>query len=375
LLVSERFERKGTAMSKVCLMVSTEKGLFLLHSDDSRKHWEILPPALKGWKVNYCVIDPRTRLMYAAVGHYVYGPTIQISRDLGKTWEQQEHGPAFGKESTSKLKNIWTIVPGLDSDPNTLYAGTDDAGLFVSRDGGIHWEELTAISEHPTRAEWMGGAGGMCLHSILLDKDRPSRIWVGISAVGVLRSDDGGASFQPANEGMPIIIEGENHKCVGSCVHALVQDPAEPSRIFQQNHQGVLRTADGGDHWERIENGLPHVFGFPMCIDPHDASTLYIIPQEADEYRIFKNGLPIVYRTRNRGDQWQPLRNGLPENCYTGVLRHAMTMDTCDAPGLYFGTSSGQLFYSLDRAESWQTIPCSLPRISSVRAVVLDGAP
>lgn len=359
-------------MSKVCLMVSTEKGLFLLTSDLARGNWEVSSPSLKGWKVNYCTLDPRSQVMYAAVGHFVYGPTIQLSRDFGQTWEQQEHGPTFGKESTSKLKNIWTIVPGLDNEPDTLYAGTDDAGLFVSRDGGVHWEELTAISEHPTRAEWMGGAGGMCLHSILLDKDNPNRIWVGISAVGVLRSDDGGASFQPCNEGMPIIIEGEKHKCIGSCVHALVQDPAEPGRIYQQNHQGVLRTADGGDHWERIESGLPSVFGFPMALDPHDSNTLYIIPQEADEYRIFRYGLPLVYRTRNRGERWEAFGRGLPENCYTGVLRHAMAMDTCEAPGLYFGTSGGQVFYSLDRAESWQPIPCSLPRISAIRAAVIE---
>jgi len=361
-------------MSKVCLMVSTEKGLFLLHSDSARERWEVLPPAMKGWKVNYCMLDQRSGLMYAAVGHYVYGPTIQISRDMGKTWEQQEHGPAFGPDSTSTLKNIWTIVPGLDSEPETLYAGTDDAGLFVSRDGGVRWEELKAISEHPTREEWMGGAGGMCLHSILLDKGKPRRIWVGISAVGVLRSDDGGQTFDPCNEGMPIIIEGENHKCIGSCVHALVQDPADPSRIYQQNHQGVLRTADGGDHWERIEKGLPSVFGFPMAMDPHDAGTLYIIPQEADEYRIFKDGKPLVYRTRDRGDQWEAHGRGLPDNCYTGVLRHAMTMDPCEVPGLYFGTSGGQLFYSLDRAESWRAIPCSLPRISSVRAAIIGDA-
>jgi hypothetical protein len=361
-------------MSNVVLMVSTEKGLFLLHSDATRECWEVFPPALKGWKVNYCTVDPRSGRMYAAVGHYVYGPTIQISHDLGRTWEQQEHGPAFGPDSTSTLKNIWTIVPGLDSEPETLYAGTDDAGLFISRDGGVHWEELTAISQHETRLEWMGGAGGLCLHSILLDKDNPQRIWVGISAVGVLRSDDGGQSFAPCNEGMPIVIEGEKHKCIGSCVHALVQDPADPSRIYQQNHQGVLRTANGGDQWERIENGLPSVFGFPMAMDPHDAGTLYIIPQEADEYRIFKDGTPLVYRTRDRGDHWEPLGAGLPENCYSGVLRHAMALDTLETPGLYFGTSGGQLFYSLDRAERWRQIPCSLPRISSVRAAILPGA-
>lgn len=359
-------------MSGVCLMVSTEKGLFLIHSDPARERWTVSPPALKGWKVNYCFLDRRNGpVMYAAVGHYVYGPTIQVSRDLGRSWEQQAHGPAFGEGSTSKLKNIWTIVPGPDGEPETLYAGTDDAGLFVSRDGGARWEELRAISEHETRSEWMGGAGGLCLHGILLDKTRPGRIWVGISAVGVLRSDDGGASFSPCNEGMPIVIEGEHHKCIGSCVHALVQDPTEPGRIYQQNHQGVLRTADGGDHWERIEQGLPSVFGFPMAMDPRDPATLYIIPQEADEYRIFKDGKPLVYRSRNRGDQWEAFGAGLPENSYTGVLRHAMATDDCDAPGLYFGTSGGQIFYSLDRAEHWRAIPCSLPRISAVRAAVL----
>lgn len=360
-------------MSMVCLMVSTEKGAFFLWSDEFRTHWEVSPPALKGWKVNNLLLDRRTKpRLYAAVGHYVYGPTVQVSNDLGKTWEQQEHGPAFGKDSTSTLKNIWTIVPGPATAPDTLYAGTDDAGLFISRDRGAHWEELTAISQHETRDEWMGGAGGLCLHSILFDEGNPNRIWVGISAVGVLRSDDGGKTFAPCNEGMPIIITGEKHKCVGSCVHALAQHPDDPNTIYQQNHQGVLRTTDGGDHWERIETGLPSKFGFPMVVDPRDGQTLYIIPQEADEYRIFQDGKPTVYRTRDGGGHWEPLRNGLPDDCYSGVLRHAMAIDDCPQAGIYFGTSGGQLFYSLDDGDSWKQIPCSLPRISSVRAAYID---
>ena len=360
-------------MSVVCVMVATEKGAFFLWSDESRTDWRLTGPALKGWKVNNLLLDRRGEpVLYAAVGHYVYGATVQISRDLGKTWEQQEHGPAFGANSTSKLNNIWTIVPGPADQPGVLYAGTDDAGLFISRDGGAHWEELPDISRHESRAEWMGGAGGLCLHSILLDKDNPDRIWVGISAVGVLRSDDGGKTFQPRNEGMPIIIEGKDHKCIGSCVHSMTQDPANPNHLFQQNHQGVLRSADGGDHWERIESGLPSVFGFPMVMDPNDASRLYVVPQEADEYRIFKDGKPTVYRTANRGDSWEAVRNGLPDNCFSGVLRHAMAADTCEQAGVYFGTSGGQIFYSTDGGDTWRTMPCALPRILAVHAAVLE---
>lgn len=358
----------------VGIMIATEKGAFFLWSDASREHWALVGPALKGWKVNNLYLDQRGKpVLYAAVGHFVYGPTIQVSHDLGETWTQQEHGPAFGESSTSKLNNIWTIVPGPPDQPETLYAGTDDAGLFVSRDRGAHWDELTGISRHETREEWMGGAGGLCLHSILLDQDRPERMWVGISAVGVLRSEDGGKTFQPCNEGLPIVIEGKEHKNIGSCVHSMVQDPANPNRLYQQNHQGVLRTDDGGDRWERIEEGLPSRFGFPMVLDPHDPDRLYTIPLESDEYRMFRDGKPAVYRTSNRGGSWEGLRNGLPDNCHSSVLRHAMTMDTCDPPGLYFGTTGGQVFYSLDGGEQWRAMPCALPRILAVHAAVVEG--
>jgi photosystem II stability/assembly factor-like uncharacterized protein len=219
----------------------------------------------------------------------------------------------------------------------------------------------------------MGGAGGLCLHSILLHKDKPERIWVGISAVGVLRSDDGGQTFQPRNAGMPIVIEGKEFKDIGSCVHAMVQAPRQPDHLFQQNHQGVLRSVDGGDQWERIETGLDSRFGFPMVMDPHDSKILYIVPQEADEYRIFKDGKPTVYRTRNGGEQWEPLRNGLPDHCFSGALRHAMATDSHGEAGVYFGTSGGQLFYSVNGGDTWATMPCALPRILAVSAAVVEG--
>lgn len=363
-------------MAVTLVALSTEKGAFLLRSDEARTHWELSGPFLKGWKVNNILIDQREgTVLYAAVGHYVYGPTVQVSHDLGVTWEQQEAGPRFGEGSTSELKNIWTIVPGPADAPNVLYAGTDDAGLFVSRDCGAHWEELTDISQHKSRSEWMGGAGGLCLHSILLDRENPDRLWVGISAAGVFRSDDGGKTFQPRNQGMPIIVEGKVFKEVGSCVHSMVQDPSRPGHIFQQNHQGVLRTSDGGDRWERIETGLPSKFGFPMVMDPNNSNRLFIVPQEADEYRIFKDGKPTVYRTSNRGETWEALRSGLPDNCYSGVLRHAMATDTCAEAGVYFGTSGGQVFYSVDGGDSWRTMPCAVPRILAVSAATIreDG--
>ncbi len=361
-------------MSRVLVMAGTAKGAFFCWSDESRREWRVEGPLLKGWEVNDLRVDLRggEPVIWAAVGSYVYGPTVRVSRDLGRTWTQIEKGPAYAEDAGRKLERVWTVVPGRTGEPGTLWAGVAEAGLFVSRDGGESWSEVPGLNEHPTRPSWSPGAGGLCCHTILLDPANPARSWVGISAVGVFRSDDGGATWQVKNEGLPIAVPSKEHPEVGSCVHKMVVAPDDPSRLYQQNHQGVFRSLDAGDTWQRIEEGLPGIFGFPMVMHPGDSRTLYILPLESDEYRFFPGGAAAVYRSRDGGDSWQRLAAGLPaENGWTGVLRGAMAADGLGPCGVYFGTAGGQIFASADEGESWRALPVLLPRIASIGAAVL----
>ncbi len=360
-------------MARHGIFIGTDKGGFLLESQNGRKDWQLRGPFLKGWKVFDLMLDQRSEpTLYAAVGHDVYGPALHISRDLGGHFEQVQHGPSYDADSGFKLNNVWTVVPGPKDQPDTLYAGVDEAGLFVSRDRGLHWQELSGLSRHATRSEWVPGAGGLCCHSILIDPDNADRIWVGISAVGVFRSDDGGATWHSKNQGVMAALEMETHKDIGRCVHRLVMDPQNPRRLFQQNHRGVFRSLDGGDSWERIENGLPSSFGFPMAVHPNRPGTLYVAPLESDEYRFFPNGRPAVYRSSDAGDSWQALTNGFPETGYVSVLRHALATDAEDPCGVYFGTTGGTLYTSADEGEHWQSLPHAFPRIYCVSALRLE---
>lgn len=359
-------------MSRVLVMVGTRKGAFFYVSDPDRQSWRLEGPLFKGWEVGPLFYDRRGEgRLWAGVGSYVYGPHFQVSEDFGKTWKQIEGSPAYGENAGRKVKAIWTVAPGPPDQPDVLFAGVDEAGLFVSRDGGDSWQEVPGLNDHPTREEWQPGAGGLCCHSVIQDPEDPQRIWVGISAVGVFRSDDGGATFQTRNEGLPIAIEGKKHKDVGTCVHALLRTP--DGRLFQQNHQGVFRSVDGADSWQRIEEGLPSIFGFPICRDP-GSGDLFTLPLESDEYRFFIDGQVAVYRSRNGGDSWDKITAGLPESgFYSGVLRHSLAADGLPQGGLYFGTTGGQLFGSRDAGESWTRLPGDLPRVQSVSAVVLEG--
>ncbi len=359
-------------MDSLSLLVGTEKGLFILRSDQKRNSWSVEGPLLKGWKIFDCQLDQRTApTLYAAVGHFIYGPCIHISRDLGKTWNQVEKGPQYGENSQFKLNGIWTIVPSSEKLPDRLYAGVDEGGLFVSNDKGKSWQELTGLSGHETRSEWMPGAGGLCCHSILIDSENPERLWTGISAVGVFCSEDGGASWTPKNSGIEQVIKGEVHKNIGFCVHSMVSDPNNPNKLYQQNHKGVYRSSNGGDSWERIENGLPGTFGFPIAIHPCKPETLFTVPLESDEYRMPPNGELKVYKTENSGDSWEPRSQGLPTQCFASVMRQALTTDKLDPCGVYFGTTGGQVFCSSDEGDTWNQIPCQLPRINSISAISL----
>ena len=356
-------------MPTVTLYCGTRKGLFVLESDADRTDWTIAEPALKGWEVQDVCYDDRTDpRLFAAVGHLVYGPTVHRSDDGGRSWEQVEASPAY--DGDRELNRVWTVVPATAADPETLYAGVDEAGLFRSTDGGDTWHEVEGLSNHETREHWQPGAGGLCCHSILPHPTDPDRLWVGISAVGVFRTDDGGETWDLVNDGLAVAAPEDGHEPLGSCVHRLRLDPTDPDRLYQQNHLGVFRSTDGAGTWERIDDGLPSTFGFPLVLHPRDPETLYVVPLESDEHRLAIDGQPAVYRSTDAGDSWERCASGLPADSWVTVLRHAMAADPLDPAGLYVGTTGGRVFHSADAGDSWAAIDCHLPRVNGVTAVV-----
>lgn len=358
-------------MTAVRLYAGTRKGLFVLESDPDRTDWTVSGPALAGWEVSDVRVDDRAeRRLFAGVGHFVYGPTVHRSTDDGASWEQVEASPAYDRDR--ELNQIWTVVPGRVDDPDTVYAGVDEAGLFVSRDGGDTWGEMEGLTNHETVERWFPGKGGLCCHSVLPHPDDPDRLWVGISAVGVFRTDDGGDSWTLVNDGLEVAAPDDDHGTLGSCVHRLVLDPTDPDRLFQQNHLGVYRSTDAGEHWERIDDGLPSTFGFPLVLHPHDPETLFVFPLESDEVRLAIDGRPAVYRSSDAGDTWERCDDGLPTDSWVTVLRHGMATDALDPAGVYVGTTGGRIFHSADAGDSWSPIDGHLPRIHSLTATVVE---
>jgi hypothetical protein len=344
----------------VRVIVGTEKGAFLCSSDADRRRWEVEGPLFKGWKVTATGRSPSGRYL-AATASQVYGAALHTGTDL-KNWRQIEKGPAYPEGGDLKLNQIWTIHCQQDRH----YAGVDTAGLFFSDDDGESWHPVDGLNEHPTRRSWFPGAGGLCAHVVLRHAKRPDQIWCGISAVGVWRSDDGGRTWQAKNAGVRQILEDKEFPEIGYCVHGLAQHPDDPETIFRQDHTGMYRTRNGGDEWERIENGLPSWFGFPIAMDA-PSRTLFAFPMESDEYRMPVEGKCRIYRSRTNGDSWEPLSNGLPEGPYYGsVLRGAMAVDGLDPLGVYVGSTSGDVFVSADGGDSWQSLAARLPRVLSV---------
>jgi photosystem II stability/assembly factor-like uncharacterized protein len=352
-------------------MVGTEKGLFSLRSDERRETWTLGEPAHKGWSVYSLYEDrrPARPAVYAGLSNAFFGPHLQVSEDGGETWRAIENGPRFPEGSPRRLKQVWSVSAGPED--GFLRAGVAEAALFESHDGGESWQLNEALESHPTRPEWMPGAGGLCLHTIVQDPNRPERAFIGISAVGIFRTDDGGASWAIKNKGVGAVQPEEERKYteVMRCVHKFVQSPSDPDVLYQQNHTGVYRTRDAGDSWERIENGLPSNFGFPMVVLPGKPETLFVIPQESDQARMFPAGKPGVYRSADGGDSWTRTDAGLEEPSYSGVLRNSMTTDLYDDAGVYFGTTGGEVYASFDEGESWRRLPGHFPRIESLLAV------
>lgn len=336
------------------LAIGTEKGGYLLVRNGE---WSVRGPMFSGWKVS-AFGQSADGTFLAALASNWFGASIHRSRDL-EHWDQVEAGPSYNEESGRKLKQIWKF----HTTGERTYAGVDEAGLFYSDDQGVGWSAVSALNDHPTRHGWFPGFGGLCAHQVLTDSDR---LWVAISAVGVFRSDDGGKSFGRFDVGVEPTVtpneDGTGEK--GWCVHGLVADPSNPDRIWRQDHRGVYRTDDGGDNWERIENGLPSRFGFAIGRD-HPSKTLFVVPLESDENRLPLDGRFAAYRSTDDGDSWEKAGSGWPEaKQFTGVLRNAIALD--QEGGVALGTTAGRVYITDDIGDTWRELPFTFPRILAV---------
>lgn len=354
--------------SDVLLLVGTRKGLFQLSTAD-RRRWETTGPLLAGKEINHAVKDVRNGRILATANDGWFGSEVVWSDSSGDAWTSAAQSPRFGSDSGRKLDRIWHIEPGPASEPDLLYAGVAPAALFRSVDRGEHWTEVSGLSEHETRPRWQPGAGGLCLHSIVVDPSDRQRMWVGISAVGVFVTLDGGETWALRNHGVRAEFLPDKYPEFGQCVHKLLPAPGQSETLYQQNHCGVYRSHDGGERWDEITAGLPSDFGFPLAIHPRDAQTLFVIPLQGGEFRCPPEASLRVYRTRDGGVTWQALSEGLPQtHAYCEVFREGMAIDGLDPAGIYFGTNTGKIFASIDEGDTWAMIADNLPPISSVSA-------
>lgn len=384
-------------MSGVRVLVGTAKGAFILTSDGKREKWNVEGPLFAGWTIYHMKgssIDPNR--IYASQCSDWFGQVIQRSSDGGRSWEQPggEPVPEFtgappgasnkfvyeghigthmwydGTPHPWEFKRIWHLEPSL-TDVDVVYAGAEDAALFRSHDGAATWKELPGLREQ-RGDQWQPGAGGLGLHTILLDPSNPQRIYVAISAAGAFRTDDGGASWKPINRGLKSKYLPDPNAEIGYCVHHLALHPTRPDVVFMQLHWNVMRTDNAGDLWTNISGNLPTDFGFPIEVHAHEPETVYVVPIKSDSEHYVHEGKLRVYRSRTGGAEWEPLTNGLPQkDCYVNVLRDAMATDTLDECGIYFGTTGGQVYVSPDGGDHWSAIVHDLPRVLSVEVQTL----
>ncbi|OLC19133.1 MAG: hypothetical protein AUH27_06655 [Chloroflexi bacterium 13_1_40CM_66_19] len=370
-------------MSGVRVLVGTRKGAFVLTSDGSRKSWRIEGPHFAGWEIYHVKGSPADpKRLYASQSSGWFGQVLQRSNDGGKTWEAA--GNDFQYEGTTgthtwydgsphpwEFKRVWHIEPSL-SDPEMIYAGVEDAALFASRDGGSTWAEMPGLRTHETAPSWAPGAGGLCLHTIVIDPTNPDRVFIAISAAGVFRSEDAGKSWQPANRGLRSNTMPDEDAEVGHCVHRIAIHPSRPNTLFMQKHWDVMRSDDGAESWREISGNLPTDFGFVIDVNSNEPDTVYVVPITSDSHHFVSEGKLRVYRSKTGGDDWEALTNGLPQkDCYVNVLRDAMTVDQLDPCGVYFGTSGGQVYASADGGDSWDAIVRDLPPVLSVEVQTL----
>ncbi|MFN2528575.1 MAG: WD40/YVTN/BNR-like repeat-containing protein [Candidatus Baltobacteraceae bacterium] len=371
-------------MSGVRLLVGTRKGAFVLTSDGKRKEWKIEGPHFAGWEIYHAKASPvDPNRIYASQTSGWFGQVIQRSDDGGKTWEpvgnKFEYGGVPGTHQWYdgtphpwEFARVWHLEPSL-WDPDTVYAGVEDAALFRTTDGGSNWEELSGLRNHGSGPSWQPGAGGMCLHTILLDSKNASRIFVAISAAGAFRSDDAGATWHPINRGLKSEGIPDPNAEVGHCVHRIAMHPSRPDVLYMQKHWDVMRSENAGDLWTEVSGNLPTDFGFPIDVHAHEPETIYVVPIKSDSEHFPLDGKLQVYRSRTGGNEWEALTNGLPQsNCYVNVLRDAMSVDSLDQCGIYFGTTGGQVYASADAGDTWNAIVRDLPAVLSVEAQTLS---
>jgi photosystem II stability/assembly factor-like uncharacterized protein len=392
-------------MSKVRVLAGTRKGAFILTADGKRQNWEVSGPHFAGWELYHLKGSPADpNRIYASQNSGWFGQIIQRSDDGGKTWHQpgtspvQEPVPGPPKAVSNKFvydtsaetgkpltthqfydgtqhpwefKRVWHLEPSL-TDPDTVYAGVEDAAIFRSTDGGENWKELPGLRGHGTGPKWQPGAGGMCLHTIILDPSNPDRIYIAISAAGAFRTDDGGKSWKPINQGLRSQYIPDPTAEIGHCVHHVAMNPKRPGVLFMQKHWDVMRSDNAGDQWTEISGNLPTDFGFVIDVHAHEPETIYVVPIKSDGEHYVMDGKLRVYRSRTGGNEWEALTKGLPqENCYVNVLRDAMAVDTLDKCGIYFGTTGGQVYCSPDAGDSWNPIVRDLPAVLSVEVQTL----
>jgi hypothetical protein len=391
-------------MSKVRVLVGTKKGAFILTSTGLRKKWNVSGPHFAGWEIYHMKGSPADPdRLYASQTSGWFGQILQRSSDGGKTWETPggekmptpgappagqsnkfvyDDSPETGKPLTTHqwydgtlkpwvFKRVWHLEPSL-TDPNTVYAGVEDAAMFHSTDGAQNWHELPGLRGHGTGPKWQPGAGGMCLHTILIDSSDPKRMYIAISAAGAFRTDDGGVSWRPINKGLVSEYIPDKTAEVGHCVHRIAMHPSRPKTLYMQKHWDVMRTDDFGENWREVSGNLPTDFGFVIDVHAHEPETIYVVPIKSDGLHFPPDGQLRVYRSRTGGNEWEPLTKGLPQrDCYVNVLRDAMAVDSLDSCGVYFGTTGGQVYASADAGDSWSPIIRDLPAVLSVEVQTL----
>lgn len=370
-------------MATVRVLVGTRKGAFILTADGTRRTWQVNGPHFAGWEVYHVKGSPASpNRLYLAQGSSWFGQIMQRSDDGGATWETVGNAFAYdgvpgthqwydGTPHPWEFKRVWHLEPSL-TDPDSCYAGVEDAALFRTTDGGTTWQEMPGLRGHGSGPRWAPGAGGLCLHTLLLDRANAGRMFAAISAAGAFRSDDSGTTWKPINRGLKSEGIPDPDAEVGHCVHRIATHPARPNTLFMQKHWDVMRSDDAGESWYEVSGNLPTDFGFPIDIHAHEPETIYVVPITSDSLHFPPEGKLRVYRSRTGGREWEPLTKGLPQqDCYVNVLRDAMAIDTLDPCGVYFGTTGGQVYASADAGDNWTPIVRDLPSVLSVEVQTL----
>ncbi|MEP6474616.1 MAG: exo-alpha-sialidase [Gemmatimonadota bacterium] len=369
-------------MSSVRILVGTRKGAFILTADGKRAKWKVSGPHFAGWEMYHLKGSPADPdRLYASQSSGWFGQLIQRSDDGGKSWNPVDNKFVYDGQPGTHLwydgtphpwefKRVWHLEPSL-TDPDTVYAGVEDAAMFRTTDGGTSWHELPGLRSVKAGL-WQPGAGGLGLHTIILDRVHPGRIYIAISAAGAFRSDDGGESWRPINQGLKSTGIPDPDAEVGHCVHRIAMHPSKPDVLFMQKHWDVMRSDNGGNSWTEVSGNLPSDFGFPIDVHAHEPETIYVVPITSDSLHYPPEGKLRVYRSKSGGNEWEPLTKGLPQqDCYVNIFRDAMAVDSLDDCGIYFGTTGGQVYASPDGGDSWSAIVHDLPAVLSVEVQTL----